>query len=72
MSAERWPTTTDVARMREVYFTEGPLISDVGIRLILEMLPPAAAAELRQALARPVPERVAIDNILEWLKAPVC
>jgi hypothetical protein len=63
MTADRWPTDADVARMREVYFAEGPLVSDVGIRLILETLPPAAAAELREELSRPVPERVAIDNI---------
>jgi hypothetical protein len=36
---------------------------DVGIRIILEMLPPTLAEELRQELARPEPERVAIDNI---------
>jgi hypothetical protein len=49
--------------MREVYFSGRLGISDLGIRIILEMLPPALAGELRQELVRPDPAHVTIDNM---------
>jgi hypothetical protein len=58
------PTTdAEVIRMREVHFAGRLGISDLGIRIILEMLPPALAGELRQELVRPDPAHVTIDNI---------
>lgn len=64
MTEARWPTDAEVARLREVCFAPREVrISDLGIRLFMELLSPSLVDEVRCELARVDADPLVLDAI---------